>query len=78
MHQIWFKRLGWLYLPVHLMGLLISLLAVALNIIFFIAIDLQSSSVSDTLLNFFVYFTCVGFWWKWVADKTSKKTIYEE
>ena len=71
MNTNWFKRMGWIYLPVHAIGVLISVLALALNVMFFVAIDRNSHSVSDTLINFFVYFTCVAFWWKWVADKTS-------
>jgi len=71
MNTIWFKRMGWIYLPVHAIGVLISVLALGLNVMFFVAIDRTSHSVSDTLINFFVYFTCVAFWWKWVADKTS-------
>lgn len=71
MNNIWFKRLGWIYLPVHVIGVFISVGALALNGMFFVAIDRNSHSVSDTLINFFVYFTCVAFWWKWVAEKTS-------
>ena len=71
MNSIWFKKLGWLYVPVHVMGLLVSAAIVFLNVIFFIAIDRQSHSASDTLIHFFVYFTCTAFWWKWIAEKTS-------
>ncbi len=71
MNSIWFKKFGWAYLPVHAIGLLITLACLALNVMFFIAIDRNSHSVSDTLIDFFVYCTCVAFWWKWIADKTS-------
>jgi hypothetical protein len=71
MKTIWFKRTGFLYMPVHLMGALVTLIAAAVSIFFFIAIDRQSHSVSDTLIEFFVYFTCTAFWWKWIAEKTS-------
>jgi len=71
MKTIWFKKIGWMYLPVHFMGLIVSLFAIAFSAWFFFAIDRNSHSVSDTLINFFVYFTCVAFWWKWVAEKTS-------
>ena len=71
MKSIWFKKTGWVYVPVHPTGLLITIICLALNIWFFIAIDRNAHSVSDTLINFFVYFSCVAFWWKWVAEKTS-------
>ncbi|MGE5108948.1 MAG: hypothetical protein ACM3H8_15520 [Sphingobacteriales bacterium] len=71
MKSIWFKKTGWLYVPVHPMGLLITIIAVAFNVWFFIAIDRNSHSVSDTFIHFFVYFTSVLFWWKWVAEKTN-------
>jgi hypothetical protein len=71
MKTIWFAKIGWLYWPVHIAGWIISFAALGISIWFFIAIDRHSHSVSDTLINFFVYFSCVAFWWKWVAEKTS-------
>ncbi|HET9055894.1 MAG TPA: hypothetical protein VFN30_03500 [Chitinophagaceae bacterium] len=71
MKSLWFKKSGWIYIPVHLIGLLITAGAVAIDIWFFIVIDRNSHSVSDTLINFFVYFSCVAFWWKWLAEKNS-------
>ncbi|HTR31334.1 MAG TPA: hypothetical protein VMH27_18810 [Puia sp.] len=68
---IWFKRIGWVYFPTHVMGVLISLLAIAFLVPVFIAVDRHSHSVSDELYNLFVYTTCTAFWWKWVAEKTS-------
>lgn len=71
MKTIWFKKIGLAYLPVHFMGFIISLMAIGISVWFFIAIDRHSHSASDTLTTFFVYFTCVAFWWKWIAEKTS-------
>jgi len=72
METIWFKRIGWFYLPIHIIGVFVTLIAIATCVWFFIAIDRNSHSVSDTLINFFVYLSCTAFWWKWIADKTSK------
>lgn len=72
METIWFKRIGWLYLPIHIAGVLVTLAAIVTCVWFFIAIDRNSHSVSDTLIKFFVYLFCTAFWWKWIADKTSK------
>lgn len=71
MKTVWFKKVGWLYVPVHPIGLLVTISAIVLSACFFIAIDRHAHSVSDTLINFFVYLSCVAFWWKWVAEKTS-------
>lgn len=71
MKTIWFRKIGWLYLPVHGMGLLITLLAIAFMVPVCIAITRNGHSVSDDLYEIFVYGTCTAFWWKWIAEKTS-------
>jgi len=71
MKTIWFKRAGVLYLPVHFMGLLITLAAIIFMVPVCIAIARNGHSVSDDLYEMFVYGTCTAFWWKWIADKTS-------
>ncbi len=72
MKSTWFKKEGWLYLPVSMAGWMLTIAALAMAVWFFLVIDHNSHSVSDTLINFFVYFTCVAFWWKWIAEKTSE------
>ena len=67
----WFKRMGWIYLPVHPAGFLISALAVLFLVPVYMAIIRNGHSVSDDLYEMFVYTTCTAFWWKWVAEKTS-------
>ena len=71
MKTIWFKKTGWFYLPVHLMGLLVTLVAIIFLAPVYMAIVRNGDSVSDDLYQMFVYTTCTAFWWKWVADKTS-------
>jgi hypothetical protein len=71
MNSIWFKKWGWSYVPVHAMGLLVTLLAIIFLIPVYSAIIRNGHSVSDNLYNMFVYTTCTAFWWKWVAEKTS-------
>jgi hypothetical protein len=70
--MIWFKRIGWLYIPIHIAGIAITLLAIIFLVPVFLAITRNGHSVSDDLYNMFVYTTCTAFWWKWIADKTSK------
>ncbi|MBD0296285.1 MAG: hypothetical protein ICV84_13965 [Flavisolibacter sp.] len=71
MKTIWFKPYGLIYLPIHFMGVLITLLAILLLIPIYSAIVRNGHSVSDDLYHMFVYTTCTTFWWKWIAEKTS-------
>jgi hypothetical protein len=71
MDNIWFKKSGWIYIPVHPLGLLVTFICLVLNIGFYVVIDRSSDSTGDTLIQFFIYFTCVAFWWKWIAEKMS-------
>lgn len=68
---IWFKRTGWMYIPVRAMGVIVTLLAVVFLIPVYMAIVRNGHSVSDDLYHMFVYTTCTAFWWKWVAERTS-------
>ncbi len=73
MRTIWFKRFGWFYLPIHFMGLALTLAAIIFLVPVYMAIMRNGHSVSDDLYNMFVYTTCTAFWWKWIAEKTSIK-----
>ncbi len=71
MNSIWFKRFGWLYIPVNVMGIVVTILAIIFLVPVYAAIMRNGHSVSDDLYHMFVYTTCTAFWWKWVAEKTS-------
>ena len=71
MSSIWFKKWGWVYVPVHAMGLLVTIVAIIFLVPVYAAIVRNGHSVSDDLYQLFVYTTCTGFWWKWMAEKTS-------
>jgi len=62
MKQIWFKKFGWIYLPVHPMGILITFLAILFLVPVYMAIVRNGHSVSDDLYQMFVYTTCTAFW----------------
>lgn len=72
MTKAWFKKAGWLYFPVHPLGFLVTLLAIVFMVPIFIAIDRNAHSVTDELYTIFIYVTCTAFWWKWIAEKTSR------
>lgn len=70
MKIIWFKKMGWTYLPISAMGIIVTLLAIIFLIPIYMATIRNGHSVSDDLYQLFVYTTCTAFWWKWVAEKT--------
>ena len=71
MKQVWFKKAGWIYLPVHALGFLVTLLTMIFMVPIVMAVVRNGHSVSDDLYQIFVFATCTAFWWKWVAEKTS-------
>ena len=71
MKTIWFRRWGWIYVPIHIAGFIITLFNIILLVPVYMAIIRSGHSVSDELYHMFVYTTCAAFWWKWVAHKTS-------
>ncbi len=71
MKVIWFKQTGWTYVPVHIIGYLITLVAIVFLVPVFITITRNGHSISDDLYQLFVFTTCTAFWWKWIAEKTS-------
>lgn len=73
MKLVWFKRVGWVYLPVHAMGLLVTLAAIVFMVPVVMAVVRTGHSATDDLYKIFVYATCTAFWWKWIADKTSTR-----
>jgi hypothetical protein len=71
MKQLWFRRVGWVYIPVHLAGYITTLLAILFMVPVSMAVFSTGHSVTDDLSEIFMYATCTAFWWKWVAEKTS-------
>jgi len=73
MKQIWFKQFGWVYLPIHVAGIFVTMSAIVFLIPVYMAVVRNGHSVSDDLYEMFVYTTCTAFWWKWIAEKTSSE-----
>ena len=71
MKQIWFKKTGLFYIPVHPLGYAVTFMAIVFMVRIVMAVVRNGHSVSDDLYQIFVFATCTAFWWKWVADKTS-------
>lgn len=72
MKTMWFKRLGWLHVPISVPGALITLAALAFCTQVFRAIDRHSHSATDTLYGIFPYFVCSFLLVDWIARRTSE------
>jgi hypothetical protein len=72
MKQVWFRKWGLAYLPIHPAGILVTILAILFMVPVCMAISRNGHSVSDDLYEIFVYGTCTAFWWKWIAAATTK------
>lgn len=73
MKQNWFKKAGWIYLPVHALGMLVTLAAIAFMVMASIAIFKNGPSAGNREYEIIVYGSCIAFGWKWIAEKTSEK-----
>jgi hypothetical protein len=67
----WFKRAGWLYVPVSLGGSAAYALAILFCVTVFRAVDRHSHSVSDTFYGVFPFFVCTFLLIDWLGRKTS-------
>lgn len=75
MQTPWFVRFGWLHWPVTLAGWLVTLAALAYVIQVFVAIDLRSHSVSDTLYAVYPHFGVTFLGWDWIARRSVPATV---
>lgn len=73
MKNVWFKRAGWIYVPISVPGVIITLTAMAFCVQVFLVVDHKSHSVSDTLYGVFPFFACVFLLFDWLAGRTSDK-----
>jgi hypothetical protein len=73
MKTIWFKKIGWIYVPINPIGIVFTLFTIAFCINVFIAIDRNSHSVTDTLYGIFPFFISAFTILFWIASNTSIK-----
>ena len=73
MNKNWFKELGLLYIPVSLVGWIVTIMAFAFCAQVFLFVDSKSHSVADTLYGVFPYIvpTLVGLYV--LALRTSRR-----
>jgi len=74
MNTKWFKKAGWIYFPISVAGIFITLIAFIFCITVFVAVDRHSHSVSDTLYGIFPYFVSAFTILFWIAGNSSDRT----
>jgi hypothetical protein len=67
----WFRKLGWIYIPVSVIGAILCLAVLDFCVTVFLAVDRHSHSVSDTLYGIFPYFVSAFTILFWIAANTS-------
>jgi hypothetical protein len=70
MKTSWFKRRGWFYQPVSLLGWSVTLAALAFCVQSFVAVDRHSHSASDTFYRFYPLAAPTFLGLMWVASCT--------
>ncbi len=68
-----FKPFGWIYKPVSIPGLLITVFLIAAFVHDFIFIDTKAHSVSDTYYNFIPYGFIYIVTYLWIGSKASTR-----
>jgi hypothetical protein len=68
---LWFRRWGWFYRPVHVLGYVTTLAALAFVVQVFLAINRNSHSVTDTLYQFYAFAAPTFLGLMWIGSRTS-------
>ena len=71
MKRGWFKKSGWIYVPVSAAGIVMYLMTIAFCVSVFIAVDRNSHSNSDTLYGIFPYFVSAFTVLFWIASNSA-------
>ena len=67
----WFKRWGWIYRPIHPLGYITTVAALAFLANVFIALDAHAHSVSDQLYHFYAFAAPTFLGLMWIGSRTS-------
>jgi len=65
-----FKKAGWIFLPVSIIGWVVTLIYVAVAIYTLVAIQRHYNSLYSSLIRFFPYFISFSVVWFWIASNT--------
>ena len=68
-----FRKTGWIYLPVSLIGWIVALFYFAISVITLVAIDSRYNSLYNSLIRFFPYFMGFSVLYFWIASNCRGK-----
>jgi hypothetical protein len=71
----WFKPVGMLFVPVSVMGWIVTALAITFCAQVFVFIDSHSHSVTDTLYGIFPFWGPTLLALAWIADRTGGRNV---
>ncbi len=75
---VWFKKVGWIYQPITIIGWIITVITILLCAQIFIFVNSHSHSVSDTFYGVFPYIVSYLVVAGWIASNTSEKLVNEK
>ena len=70
MTMIWFKKVGWIYRPVSVMGGIVTIVTLLLCVQIFIFVNYHTQSVSDLFYGVFPYIVSYLVVGGWIASNT--------
>lgn len=73
----WFRRDGIFYRPITIIGWLVFIILISVAVYAFVAINIESHSVSDTLINFAPIFLFILIAYFLIGNLTSRNDEYE-
>jgi uncharacterized membrane protein len=65
-----FKKSGWIYVPVSILGWLITIIYLSISIYTLVAIDKNYNSFTNSFIRFFPYFVSYSVVFFWIAGNT--------
>jgi hypothetical protein len=69
--KIPFKRFGWIYKPVSVLGWSVTIIYFAISVFTLISIDQSYNSLKNSLIRFFPYFMSFSVVFFWIASNNS-------
>ena len=71
MTMVWFKKVGWIYRPVSIMGMIVTIVTLLLCAQIFIFVNYHTHSISDLFYGVFPYIVSYLVVGGWIASNTS-------
>lgn len=69
--KIHFRKNGWIYIPVTVIGWIVALCYGAVSVFTLVMIDRSYNSLTNSLIRFFPYFISISVVYFWIASNCS-------